>query len=258
MKLHSVQKNFRDLMLDHPDVLNTPSPEMSALFDEGLITLPARLKVYRNNIVGSLTDLMLASFPVMQELVGKAFLEQTARSFILSNPPEQGCLTWFGRGFDVFLENFSPAKSLPYLPDIARLEIALNEAYYAADDLALTPQDLSAIEPENLAATQFPLRDSVNLIKSSFPILDIHAFCLKNDPSETLDISGEGTNIMVYRPELETQIIALKADEFQMLAALQSGLNLGDALEQTRETYPDFDIQIFLQKNLADETFLKF
>ena len=256
MQLNNVQRRFKETILDHPDVVADPPEDVAAIFESGDIALSDRLKIYRNNVIGSLTDVMLANFPAIEKLVGREFFDGMARSFILAHPPAQGCLTFYGRDFSGFIEAFEPAKELPYLPDIARFETALNDAYYAADDTALSENELAQIAPEDLAGTLLTPRDCVKLIQSPYPIHDIRDFAMDDNPQGELDINRGSAFLMVYRPKLDTEIIILEADEFAMLEALQDRKPLGEAVETVLGSHPDFNFQNFLQKHIFLETFL--
>ena len=255
MLLNDMQRRFKETILDHPDVVANPPEDLYAVFDEGDIALSNRLKVYRNNIVGSLTDVMIASFPAIEKLVGKEFMEGMARSFILAHPPSQGCLNQYGSGFAEFIEAFEPAKGLPYLPDIARLEIALNDAYYASDDIALSENALAQIAPEDLSEITLKPRSSVYLLQSNYPIHDIRDFALSEDQSDAPDIDSGPAYLMVYRPKLDTEIIILEHAEFEILSLFQAGEALGQAVETIMSKSPDFNFQSFLQKHIFLETF---
>ena len=257
MLLNDIQKQFKDIMLDHPDVVTNPPATFATLFQTGDIALPERLKVYRNNIVGGLSDTLILTFPLLKKLVGQDFLEGMCRSFILANPPENGCLNTYGRGLDQFIAGFGPAKDLPYLPDVAMFEIAMNEAYFAADDEALQAADLSAIAPEDLNNLVLQLRHSVTLLQSPYPLDSIREFCLADEDEEqgTLDLDQGGAALMVYRPGIEVRVIKLAPDEFMLLKALRDGAHLGAAVEDVLGAYEDFDFQDFLQKHLDFETF---
>lgn len=239
-------------MLDHPKVLDDPPTDFAALFESGDIPLPVRLKVYRNNIVGSLTDVMINSHPLLEKLVGRDFLEMMSRHFVLENPPTQGCLSFYGATFDSFIENYELAKAMPYLPDIARLEIAMNEAYHAPDDEPLTAKNLAAAPPENL---KLELRKSIRLISSKYPLSDIRDFCMEDDPAKTMNIDTGGVKLMIYRPALDSVIVKLDEAEYAMLEALGHETALEEALEQTLEKHESFDFQGFLQRHVALETF---
>jgi hypothetical protein len=196
---------------------------------------------------------MLAGFPLLEKLVGKGFLEAMARSFILECPPATGCINTYGTGFDTFIRSFKPAQSMPYLADVATLEIALNTAYYAPDDAPMSAADLAQIAPEALAGTYLPLRRSACLVESGFPLQDILDFCLSvgaDTPDRKLDISQGSAHLMIYRPALESVIVPLNRAEYAALKALQDGHTLGETFEQTIAAAPDFDIGSFLQKHI--------
>ena len=254
MLLNEFQEEFKNLMLDDPKALDHPPEKLAAFCEVGEIALPDRLKVYRNNIIGSLTDVMVATFPVLDRLVGREFLELMARSYILENPPEHGCLSLYGDGFDEFIEGFELAKSLPYLPDVARFELALNKAYYAQDDQALNADALAAIAPDNLSEASLKPRYSVQLLRSRYPLTSIRAFCMAEKQDGQLNLDQGGEILMVHRPSLDTQTVILDEDEFMMLEHLQTS-SLGEATEKTLKKFPDFDFQAFLQKHIALETF---
>ncbi len=256
MQLSKVQARFKDVMLDHPDVVANPPADLDSVFETGDIALSERLKVYRNNIVGSLTDVMVASFPVIDKLVSTPFLEQMARSFILKNPPTHGCLNFYGGGFAEFIEGFEPTKSLPYLPDIARLEIAMNDSYYARDDEALDAEALASIPPEELGDLCLTPRHNVRLLHSLFPLCDIRDFALSDGEGDAPDMNKGEVFLMIHRPALDTQIVVLDEAEFSFLQKLQGGAALGPAVEGVLNDFQGFDFQGFLQKHIAFETFM--
>lgn len=256
MQLSEFQNNFKDLMLDHPDALEDLNPDLADQFQKNGIALPKRLAVYRNNIVGSLTDVMLDSFPTLKALVGEEFLTQMGRSFILEHPPSHGCLNFYGTGFDQYIENFPPAQELPYLADIARLEIALNDSYYAKDEGALTPQSLGNIPEAELSTLPLILMDHVKLIQSLYPLDEIYNFCNTENPDGELDLNAGGVKLMIFRADLETHLKTLSDSEFHFLSLCEKQAALSDAIAETVNTYPDFDFGAFLQTFLPLETFL--
>ena len=257
MQLNKVQSAFRDLMLDHPDALNAPDAELAAQFDEYGIALPEHLKIYRNNIVNSVTDALADKLPTIENLVGREFLEAMCRSFALKHPPQHGCLNSYGAGLPDFIKSFKPSESLPYLPDMAALELAMNTAYYAADDTALRAEALQTIAPEELPATHLNLRANIQIIRSDHPLLAIKEFC-EGDQTGEVDMNAQGTPIMVSRPTFSVQLVPLALDECAMLEQLAAGKALGEAAEHILTLHPEFDFSAFLFKHISLETFLAF
>lgn len=261
MRLSEAQELFAGSMLSLPEAVESPVPALIDLFSTPEDILSERLKIYRNNIFGNLTNALLDTYPLIEKLTGEDFAKSLMRAFILKNPPQEACLNRYGVGLAAFLESFAPARELPYLPDVARLEWAVNEAYYAPDDKPLTPDALQNVPLDELADMVLPLRLSVRLLESRWPLVAVRNFCLKenrpgsHDESETLDLSHGGCRVMVYRPGLAADIVPLEPAEYAFLQDMRAGKTLGGALETTLKTVPDFDFQSFLQKHLTLETF---
>ena len=93
----------------------------------------ARLAIYRHHVLSSLTAVLADTFPVVRRLVDPRFFAYAADVFIRRHPPNGPCLFEYGAGFADFLADFPPCRDLPYLPDVARLEWALEAAYHGED-----------------------------------------------------------------------------------------------------------------------------
>lgn len=253
MRLNEIQAQFRDLMLDDPARLETVPAEFASVFDEGGIALAERLKVYRSNIVGGISDNFAKTFPLLEKLVGEDFLKQMIRGFVLVHPPSAGCLNAFGAGFPDFIRRYAPAEGLPYLPDMAMLELAMNTAYYAKDDTGLSAQALSALAPEVLGETVLNLRSSATLVSSPYALEALRDYCLA--PEGQPPVLEQPGFLMVYRPKLAVEIVALSGDEHFLLESLSKGMTLGEAVAAVLERTAAFDPAVFLQRHLGLETF---
>ncbi|HTK83579.1 MAG TPA: DNA-binding domain-containing protein, partial [Patescibacteria group bacterium] len=151
MRLSEVQDLFARTMLAPPEAVEAPEASIAALFTAAPDVLPERLQIYRNTIVGTLTDLLLATYPMVKALTGEDFATVMLRSYVLSYPPHEACLARYGGGVSDFIGSFAPAADIKYLPDVARLEWAINESYYAVDDTALSPLELLEVQPDQLS-----------------------------------------------------------------------------------------------------------
>src|SRR6267378_6124166 len=94
------------------------------------VAAAARLSVYRNTFIGTLTNALRLSYPAVHRLVGVEFFETSARMFIEGQPPRSAYLDEYGAAFPEFLARFPAATSVPYLADVARLEWAVNRALH--------------------------------------------------------------------------------------------------------------------------------
>ncbi len=256
MRLNKVQTTFKELMLKPVKNLEDYDGDLLDVFEENDISRHDRLKVYHNNVVGSLTEAIRATYPLIENLVGEGFIKAMTRAFIFDHPPSGGCLHEYGAGFDEFIKSYEPAKALPYLPDMATFEFATNTAYYAPDDIALPADALAQIPPENLGETFLSLRPSATLISSRYPILAIQEFCESADQNDPPDLKTDyKTKLLIIRPQLEVNIMPLDQDEYLTLTLLDQKTPLGDAIEKTLTAHSDFNFTAFLQKHIALETF---
>src|SRR5437879_3127718 len=109
------------------------------------------------------------SYPAVYRLVGAEFFEGAARIFIEAHPPKRACLDDYGEKFAEFLSDFEPAASLAYLPEVARLEWAVNRALHASDVEPLDPRRLAALAEAERARVSFVPHPSVSLLRVHHP-----------------------------------------------------------------------------------------
>src|SRR5690349_21691359 len=80
----------------------------------------ARLGIYRNNVIGTLTAALKLCYPAIHRLVGAEFFEGAAHIFISAEPPLHADLDAYGEGFCGFLAGFPPAGAFPYLAGVGQ------------------------------------------------------------------------------------------------------------------------------------------
>lgn len=105
----------------------------------------ARFAEYRSNVVASLVTALGDTFPVINELVGQEFFHAMARVFVAEAQPHGTVLTFYGETFPDFITDFTPATSVPYLADFARLEMLRVHLYHAHNALPIEQGALEAL-----------------------------------------------------------------------------------------------------------------
>lgn len=202
-----------------------------------------RFAVYRNNVTVSLIDALADTFPVVQALVGDDFFRAMARVFVQTNPPRSRLMVYYGDSFADFVASFSPAASVPYLADVARLEMARVRAYHAADVAPIQTEALQAAlaDPEDLLLLRLHVHPSVQLIESPFAVASLWAahqgaLCLTSvDP----DVAQ---GALVFRQGLDVDTVELKPGEARFVSALQIGQTLLEAAQAAASSDAEFDL----------------
>lgn len=198
-----------------------------------------RFAVYRNNVAHGLTRALASRFPVIERLLGSAFFTALAPLFIAAHPPASPRLFEWGAAFPDFLRAFPPLAGLPYLADVARLEMARGTAYHAADLPPLSPAALAALATTPDTA-RLVLHPSVQIIASDHAVGTIWAM---NQPGAAPhDITDRPETVAVLRDRaLNVQVWPLTPPETAFVAALRDALPLLTAAQAATRHDPRFD-----------------
>lgn len=202
-----------------------------AALPEGLIDhqgrpAPRRFDVYRNNVALGLIRVLQAGFPATQQLVGEAFFTAMAGEFIRARPPKTRMMMLYGAEFAEFIAQFPPASALPYLPDVARLEQALREAYHSADTVPIDAGIFAKMSEPQLLALRFTFAPALRAVSSPWPIYGIWAANMRGGPKPVM----RGEDVVVLRPAFDPMAEVLPQNSWPILGALMAGASLKDAL----------------------------
>lgn len=202
-----------------------------------------RFNVYRNNVSVSLIDALAQGFPAIRSLIGDENFRFLARAHATAHPPDTPLMMHYGAAFPTFLAGQPALDHLPYLADVARLELALRASYHAADHAPFTADDLARIDPDTLDSTRLHLAPSVRLMRSRWPIVQIHAFALTPGAPKPF---GGPQDIAVFRPEFDPVACDLPPGGHAFLSLLQASRPLGPATETATAIAPEFDLAAML------------
>jgi hypothetical protein len=226
---------------------------------DGVFAAARHFQIYRNNTFANLTDALAACYPVIQRLVGEGFFGFLADGYIRHHPPRSGNLHDFGAALAEFIATFEPARSLPYLPDVARLEWAWQRSYHAQDAASLAPERLASVPAQDYARIVLRLHPSAVLLESAFPcrrIWQVNQLEYRGEPTVDLDTGPE--QLLILRRGLDVVILTLDPGEYALLRSLDAGLNLGDASAAAFAAAPEFDLGAVLHRHIGSGTFSDF
>lgn len=206
---------------------------------------------YRNNIFVALVNLMAARFPAAQRIVGEEFFRTTARAYVQERPPGETLNLSYGADFPAFLAGFPPAASLPYLPDVARLEWARHESAIAPDATRMAASSLADFDAAEVYELQFVVHPSLRVISSQYPVVSIWALNAGDGEGGKLDADAGAEDALVVRPLTETRVHRLPAGGAIFVSALARGASLGKAAEIALGNHPQLDLNAVLVTLLA-------
>ena len=198
-----------------------------------------RFDVYRNNVAASLTEALETAFPVIQKLVGAENFKLLAATFLRQHPPTSPLMMFYGAEMPDFLASFGPTSGTRYLPDVARLEMALRESYHAEDSTPINPGALQALSPDQLVASRVGLAPSLRLIRSDWPVFSIWRFNME-EAAPKPEMGAEA--VLIARPELDPTPYLLPPGGGAFLADLMEGQTFGAAMDAAVTDHEAFDL----------------
>jgi hypothetical protein len=237
VELEAFAAALRDPVAPIPEGLRAP---------EGA-PLEERFAVYRNNVDASLVDVLADRFPVVQALVGEDFFRAMARAYVRLERPRDASLFRYGGTFPAFVAGFEPARSLPYLPDVAALESAWHECWGAAEAEPIGLRGLAAMPAEQLVRATFGVHPAVRLLRSAWPVGSLWSAHRHADP-DLAALAWQPENVLITRPQAEIGVRCLDSGTAAFVAALVAGESLERAFDAALAEAPGFEPAPALQQ----------
>lgn len=215
-----------------------------------------RLSIYRNTFRSVLTKALRLSYPAIHRLVGAEFFEAAARGFIEEQPPQSAYLDEYGADFSEFLEQFPPAVTLSYLPDVARLEWAVNRALHAPDEAPLDVGRLAELKEADRGRVCFTPHPSLALIRADAPADLIWRAVLEQDDAAlaAIDLTAGPVWLLVQRSAAGVSVTRMSETAWRFTAGLRAGRPLHLVIDEA----PGVEAEALLADHLAAGRFIGF
>lgn len=205
-----------------------------------------RFDVHRNTMMATLVSALAEGAPVTCAVVGDAFFHAMAQARVRADPPRSPVLVEYTDGFGDFIGLYPPAATLPWLPDLARLEALRVQSHHARDALALSPAvwaDLLQGEPHALAGLCVTLHPACRWLRSTHAVGAVwmaHQCDDIDHAVSTIDLDV-AEDVLVVRPDLDVQVHVLPPDGWALLEALAAHRPLGEAFALAGDDADDVD-----------------
>lgn len=201
--------------------------------------------VYRNTVMKACIDALEANFPSVERLVGNAWFRAAAALYVAAQPPDDARMLRYGDGFPAFLQDFEPARELPYLADVARLDRCWTEAHAAQDPAADTPL-APPLSPDVLGSTRVAPHPAARW--RWFAELPMYTIWSRNrgDCADAGEIAWQGEGALLTRPQGAVFWRAASEADCAFLDACSGGAPLLDAASAALAVQPDADLGALL------------
>lgn len=200
-----------------------------------------QLNIYRNSLIGSLQKTLKETYPVCEKLVGNAFFLNMIDQYISFHKSSSFDLGKYGEHFSEFIATYTPANTLVYLSDVAKLEWAWHQLFTVRDSEAFDLQKFT----ENVASLKeeiiFALPYGSSLLTSPYPIHKIWEVNQNNFYGDQTVILEEKTQFFyfIWRKSFETRIDLTTHAEWRVLQWIQQELSLASIINQFILEFPE-------------------
>ncbi len=208
----------------------------------------AGLRAYRANAHASAERALAVTFTTLRVLIGAEDFAQLAREFWHAHPPQRGDLGDWGDALPAWLAAHAALAEWPYLPDCARLDLALHRCERASD-AAIEPTTLALLDTHDPGALRLHLLPGVQCITSRWPIVTLHAAHAANADEALFERAreqiqaGVGEAAVVARDGFRGVVHRIGAPGAAFMQAIARAACLSDALTAPGE---DFDFAAWL------------
>lgn len=222
---------------------------------EDAIAGAAGLSVYRNTVAKGSADAIVANFPSVERVCGADWLSAAGALYALDHPPVRPSLVDYGQTFPDWLTRFPPAEDMPFLADLARLDMAWTRAHLAVDARPLVAAAFEALDADAFAATAADLHPGAAVAGFADGLAGLWIALRAETPPQALELDDAPSAVLILRPDLEVEIRPLTAGGFAFLDACRQGQPLALAAAAALAAEPGLDLAALFADLIAAGVF---
>ena len=205
-----------------------------------------RFDVHRNTMMTTLVAALADGAPVTRSVVGPAFFDAMAQARVRVDPPDSPVLVDYMDRFADFIGTYPPTSTLPWLPDLARLEALRVQSHHARDVQPLCRETWTSLlqgNPDALAGVAITLHPACRWIRSADAVGSMWLAHQCDDIDSALSVVNvdAGEDVLITRPGLDVRVQLLPAGGWALLDALANRVPLGEAFARAAEDADDVD-----------------
>ena len=163
-----------------------------------------RLAVYANAYFERILECLESDYPAVRWALGEEWFRDLVTAFLIAHPSRHPSLRFAGARLPGYLANDSRSdpfrRGRPWLPDLARYEWALVDAFDAADADPLPADALRAVDPEAWGSLKFTFQPALQLVALEWPVRRLRDACEAGEAWDSeAEILAEACPTLVWR-----------------------------------------------------------
>lgn len=137
------------------------------------LSAEARVDIYANMYFYRILDALKEDFPATLAVLGADSFHNLVTGYLLEYPPSAPSISDCGSHLADYLRDHPMRERAPFIADLAKLERAVVEAFQAPDAVALEPDSLRAIAPEDWPAMKLNIHPSEQMLALDWRVSEL-------------------------------------------------------------------------------------
>jgi Putative DNA-binding domain len=219
MTLAQLQESFQQALLLHSDAV------LTQIADGPREPKTKLLSIYRDAYILRLIEFVENDHPLLHAYLGDEAFDAMARSYAAAYPSRYRNAKDFCTRLPQYLSETGPYAAHPEIAELAALEKALNDAFYAKEEAAIGISALANYAPEDWASLRFKPHPSAITLRPGTNAADIWS-ALKRGAEPPIAVPSGPHRLLVWRQDLP-KFWVLKEEEAMLWDEAASGVRFG-------------------------------
>ena len=212
------------------------------------------MQIHRKHVWSSLMSTLKIHYKSVLTLLGEELFLEFAQSYILENPSTTPDLELYGFDFPDFLRKNS---TLPYIRDIAVLDIAHARSSIAPDYQQNSISEFQSIKPQDYEKIIFYPNPTNIICKLEYDIMDLFQ---NIDSHKQSDVIVRKENLMIVSRNIQHQVrySSLSSSEERFLNLCAQQKRFFNIFKEMCALDKNFDLQTTLLKLIENQLIARF
>ena len=205
------------------------------------------LAIYQSNFKASAIRALSISYPSIYALLEEDNFATAVAVYLMQEAKTSADWGEFGHNFPEFLAAQIALNDLPFIGDLAKLDLAFYQAERDSDK-TLDLSTLTLLADADPYQLYIDLAPGAKLLSSQYAIARIREMLVnessngdENSETDTAELLKEHQSYTVsFRQAFKGQIVEISKPEYQWLEAILNQQSLGQCLDKVAETAFDF------------------
>ncbi len=192
------------------------------------LTPAERLSIYHGMYLLRMHDALEYDYPGLAHFLGHERFHALVREYVQAHPSRSHTLNRLGDHLPGFLRDADVPRR-EFCCDLARLELAITEAFDAPETKALDESAIAAVPQDAWESARLRPVAALRLLSFRYPVSDYLA-SLRDEEHRHPQLKQRRTWVAIYRRDYGVRRLELARPAHDLLADLAAGHTLGEAI----------------------------